>query len=549
MQKSSVLTNQERLIRELQKGDAKKLENLAAALLGRLLNVHVSVAKSGFQHGGDAGPAGQQGRRFRLECKKYSSTTSLSDRELLGEIDHALARDEALEGWFLVATRSVPEQLAQDLVQKGEKLGVPVIILDWKEHEITSLAALCSFDPDLVEAEFSREAAKFARALQSTSTDAVEMLRRNLQSWCLGFESLRDRSHKKLDSIWSSPRASNAALGQDVAGAAQDKRIKRSAVHQALNTWWQGPARSDAPAAVIGWDGAGKTWAVLDWLIENKGEQPVILVIPSSAVANLSAISETGTKQFLADCLYEVSSVRDPKHWLRRLDYLLKRPTDEGPVLTLFFDGLNQEPSVAWLSLLKVLQGETFAGRVRVVISSRNHHFDDKLSRLRGLIVAAVPIPVDLYDTAPGGELDQMLAFEGLTQADLHPDLVELARTPRLFKLVIRFRENLVEAGQITLHRLLWEYGRDSLGERAGKSFSESEWKAWLKEIAQKYRDGVEEFSVKALGETVNRPDLSEREVYARLSDIIDGRFAKPEPSGCLQLTVTAKPTPPYRPE
>src|SRR5262245_35654064 len=77
--------------------DAGKLEELAAALLGHLLGVTVAVAKSGFQHGGDAGPAGRQGRRLRVECKRYSDTTSLSERELLGEIDHALARDPALE--------------------------------------------------------------------------------------------------------------------------------------------------------------------------------------------------------------------------------------------------------------------------------------------------------------------------------------------------------------------------------------------------------------------------------------------------------------------
>jgi len=47
-------------------------------------------------------------------------------------------------------------------------------------------------------------------------------------------------------------------------------------------------------------------------------------------------------------------------------------------------------------------------------------------------VKAPTLIAVDVYDSAPGGELDQMLAFEGLTQADLHPDLVELARTPRL---------------------------------------------------------------------------------------------------------------------
>ena len=533
------LENQKRLIRELQKGDATKFENLAAALLGRLLNVYIAVAKSGFQHGGDAGPAGQQERQFRIECKKYSSTTYLKDRELLGEIDHALARDEALEAWFLIATRSVPEQLAQDLIQKGEKLGVPVVIIDWKEHEFTSLAALCSFDPDLVGDIFSEEAGTLAHALQPVSSDTIDILRQNLQSWCLGFEALRMRSHEKLDKIWNSPRASNANLGQNVAGGNQDKRIKRTAVHEALNAWWQGLARTDAPAAVIGWDGAGKTWATLNWLINNKSEQPVVLIVPSSAVAVLSGFSEISVKRFLADRLYEVSGVRGPEHWLRRLDYLLKRPTNEGPVMTIYFDGLNQEPSVPWLSLLKILQGETFEGRVRVIISTRNHHFDDKLSKLHGLIVPTLPVAVDLYDTAPGGELDQMLAFEDLTQTDLHPDLIELARTPRLFNLVVRFRDRLVEAGHVTVHRLLWEYGRDTFGERAGKSFSEAEWRAWLKEIAQKFRDGIQEFSVKSLCETVSRPDLSEREVYVRLSDIIDGRFTRPGPSGSLQLTPT----------
>ena len=152
-------SHQEKLKAELQADrSAHKLENLAASLMGRLLAISIAVAKSGFQHGGDAGAAGQQGRRFRLECKKYSDHTNLSDRELLGEIDHALARDEALEAWILVATRRVPEQLAQDLVQKGERIGVPVIVIDWKDRELAPLAALCAFDSSLVEAEFSKAA-------------------------------------------------------------------------------------------------------------------------------------------------------------------------------------------------------------------------------------------------------------------------------------------------------------------------------------------------------------------------------------------------------
>jgi hypothetical protein len=173
----------------------------------------------------------------------------VSDRELLGEIDHALARDEALEAWILIATRSVPEQLAQDLVQKGERLGVPVLIIDWKDHELAPLAALCASDPDRVEAEFSKAAADEARALQPATGDAISALRRNLQVWCLGFESLRLQSHRKLEEIWTSQRTSNAALGQDAAGGAQPKKVRRQAVHSALDDWWSGAARDDAPVA------------------------------------------------------------------------------------------------------------------------------------------------------------------------------------------------------------------------------------------------------------------------------------------------------------
>ena len=277
-----------------------------------------------------------------------------------------------------------------------------------------------------------------------------------------------------------------------MAGGAQQKKVKRNAVHKALNAWWQGTVQDDAPAAVVGLEGAGKTWATLHWLIDSKDTQPVVLIMPSSAVAAIGNVSETTVKQLLADSLHEMSGIRDREHWLRRLDRLLERPTDEGSVLTIFLDGLNQEPSVQWLRLLQVLQGEAFAERVRVIVSTRTHHFKERLSELRGLESEARQIDINIYDAAPESELDQMLAFENLTQADLHSDVIELARNPRLFKLVVRFRERLVEAGQITVHRLLWEYGRDTFGVRAGKSFSENEWKDWLKEIAQSHRQGIE---------------------------------------------------------
>lgn len=537
---ASDIANQIALKQALQaESDYGKFEDLAAALVGRMLDVPIAVAKSGFQHGGDAGPAGVLGRRFRLECKKYSDTTSLSDRELLGEIDHALARDDALEAWILVATRSVPEQLAQDLSKKGERLGIPILIIDWTDHELAPMAALCASNPDVVKALFSDGASSLARALQPQAASAITLLRRSLQAWCLGYATIRAQSHERLAAIWSSPRISNAELGQNAAGGSEQKKVRRASVHTALDSWWQGSAVTDAPAAVFGFDGVGKTWAVLDWLTDQKDNQPIVLVVPSSAVTTMSSITETTVKRLLAERLYELSGVRDADHWTRRLDYLLKRPAGEGPVVTVLLDGLNQEPSVPWLQLFKVLQSDTFSNRVRAVATTRTHYFEDRLARLRGLVVPTTAIPIATYDTTPGGELDQMLGFEGLSRSDLHPDLLELARTPRLFSLVMRVRDRLVEAGHVTVHRLLWEYGRDTLGVRAGRSFSDAEWEEWLKTIAKRYRAGIEEYSLRDLADTASRPDLTSTEVYARLSDIIDGQFAAPGPSGSMQLVPT----------
>lgn len=532
--------NQARLKAALQEEkDFAKLECLSAALISRLLGIAVAVAKSSFQHGADAGSAGRQGRRLRIECKKYGDNTTLSDRELQGEVDDALRRDPALEAWILVTTREVSEQTEQVLCLKGEAIGVPIVILDWKSGALGDLAALCAFAPDLVADIFSSEAGEIAKALQPVCDEAVKRIRRDLQAWCLGFDELRTHSLAKLRRIWDSPRASNAALGQDAAGGACASRIRRQSVYNALEDWWNGVAKDDAPITVVGREGVGKTWATLDWLVDRQEALPIVLVVPSSAAPGLRGASETALKLFLADQLYDLAGVRHRDHWLQRLDNLLKRPQDEGPVLIVFFDGLNQEPSIPWLLLLKVLQGQTFAGRVRVIVSTRTLHYETKLNKLSGLILPAVVAPVDAYDLATGGEFDQMLAFEGLTRDDLHPDLIPLARTPRLFRLVVRFRERLIEAGQVTVHRLLWEYGRDSFGIRAGRSFSEDEWRAWLGEIASRLRNGIQQYSLNSLSETATRPDLTEGEVYARLSDIVDGRFVTRSTGTDYQLTST----------
>lgn len=518
---------------------SRDFENLTAALLSRLLGVSIAVAKSGFQHGGDAGPVGRQNRRFRIETKRYADTTSFSDRELLGEVDHAVSRDPAIEAWFLTATRAVPEQLEQDLQRKSDELGLPIIVIDWKPDLFPALAALCTSAPDVLKAMVSDEAGDLAQRLAEEGKAALLSLRRDLESWNLGFESLRSKSHERLTTIWSIPRTSKAVLGQDAAGGHYPGTIRRQRSFAALSTWWAGSATKDAPAAVIGWEGVGKTWAALDWLIDRKADLPIVLVVPSSAIAGMTSVSGATIKEFISGCLYDLTEARDIKHWQMRFDRLLKRPLDEGPVLTLFFDGMNQEPFSRWLQLIQFFQAEPFTGRIRLILTTRKLHFTEKLLSLRGLIVAPDIITVETYDDSPGGELDQRLNAEGLSRNDLHDDLILLARTPRLFILVVRLRDRLVDVGQVTVHRLLWEYGRDFFGIRAGRSFSETEWRDWLNEVAQRYRSGTRDYNLRDLGNTAQRSDLTPEDVFRRMSDVIDTQFVTLKPTGRIELTPT----------
>ena len=124
-------------------------------------------------------------------------------------------------------------------------------------------------------------------------------------------------------------------------------------------------------------------------------------------------------------------------------------------------------------------------------MSTRTHYFERRLHCLRYLDAPATRIAVGLYDLAPGRELDRMLALHGIDRSELHPGVIELARSPRLFKLVVRFREVLGDAGQVTVHRVLWEYGRDTLGTLDQKSLGPDEWSEWLRHIAERWRNGT----------------------------------------------------------
>lgn len=524
----------DRLQESLQGMPPGKFEQLIASLIGRLLNMRVLVARAGFQFGGDAGTVGMQGRHLRVECKRYQKSTPLDERELCGEVDHALERDPALEAWMLAIPRAVTEQEGQALQNKGEKVGLPILILDWELSGPPRLAALCTVAPDLVANYLGQIMAETVSNLVSPLNEGLQQLRRDFESWNLGFEQLRRTSHVRLEGIWTVRREAVAAIGQNVAGGATDRTISRFGLVDSLDGWWNGQAKEDAPAVLLGDEGTGKTWAAFGWMRARLTTLPLVMAVSSSSLHDQDLLSPSSIKKVMARQLSEwTSGVHSVDHWFMRIERLLKRPSEEGPVILIYIDGLNQAPAVPWLPCLKGLQASLFEGRVKVLVSTRPMHFKEKLNELRGMVVPPVVIPVGDYSKE---ELHQKLGLEGLVSEALSPAIRDLARRPRLFDLVIRLRRNLAIPGELTPDRLLWEYGRDEQGNRDHRSFSEDEWHDWLRELAQRFQVVPGPVSRRELTEMTGRADLSAQEVFARLSDLIDGRITQVDTRGQHQI-------------
>ena len=521
---------QQRLRNELQDAPPSALEELTADLLSRLLDIPFTVASTGNQFGADAGTAGYLGRHLRAECKRYSDATPVSEQEAFGRVSRALHHDELLEVWILVTTQTVSEQVQLSLRRFGERNGLPIVIVDWSRGDMPFLAALCTVAPESVGHTISEPAQEAAAALVATAENTLEELKRDLESWSLGFPSIRTRSLDHLNAIWHDPRQAKAVLGHDTAGGAGSARVSRKLPNDELTTWWNNRSSSFPPAVIVGREGTGKTWATLGWLIAHQNSLPVVLVIASSAVTRDCAQSAAGFKRFLAAQLNDLAPIeRGEIYWCRRLDQWLAGPTDAGPYLLLVFDGLNQHSTVPWLRLLQQTQSSEFMGRLGVVLNTRTDHFSSKLEKCRALEDAPTIVTLRNYDD---DEMDQMLHFHGLTQNDLASDVLMLARTPGLFDIVLHLREELPSTG-LTVHRVIWEYGRDTLGRRGT---TEDDWLDWLREVARKGRNNIIRYSRGSLASTAHRPDLTQDEVYGRLSDIIDGKLVVADQGGGFRL-------------
>ncbi|MGZ9045892.1 MAG: hypothetical protein ACXW24_15835 [Telluria sp.] len=138
-------------------------------------------------------------------------------------------------------------------------------------------------------------------------------------------------------------------------------------------------------------------------------------------------------------------------------------------------------------------------------------------------------MPVSVYDD---DEFEEILKLHGMKRDHLHQSLQSLARTPRLFPLVYQLKDNAALKSDATVHRLLFEYGRDVLEQREGSAFTAEQWAQWLAGRALKYLASInhanafaKSVSIGELEGSLAAPSLTPEHIRVRLSEVVDGNL------------------------
>lgn len=463
-------------------------EHLIEQLLGTLTGLRFYTARSGDQGGRDGRTQGIAGGDIVFECKRYSADSPLRDRELIGELAQAHLRLPQLDLWIIVASREVTDQNLSGLEEYGRKHAIDILSLESLEDGDGNLDALAIAFPNVIK-QFARteqlteladalnRAAKTAQAEKSLADIKKKLLKPDA-----GWPSWRESSHQEWNRIVGEERAARARFGQplDVSSASVIPRAKADA---ALDRWWQ-----NSPSklfAMTGEEGDGKSWAVARWLTtqiqRTEGAFPPIVFVPSR---------DAGSAKSLQDLVLEnVRRLLPNGEWSNKLNrWLDYRDIDsKEPVAVIVLDGLNERHSPDyWQAVIESSFDKPWAGKIRLICTARSQYWDEFFAKRTSISVDRFKL--QSFDDA---ELQLALNQRQLTLSEFPEDLRPLLRKPRYFDLAAKYRSQMSESGDFTLARLYFEDWRDRC-DRNTPGLSEDQFNDFLREIAERYRDGVQ---------------------------------------------------------
>jgi len=480
------------LVREIVPTGPDGFEGLIARLLEVLTGQHFRLARSGSQAGRDMSMRHPGCNVVAVECKRYGKETKLGERELLGELVQAVRDIPDLDLWVLIASRSISSQLQEALQYQAEREGIGFLSISADDGMPSSLDVLCAQSPQaLVEPVAScdkkqsllRQVDKITASPQFMKR--TERMREELLSPSIGYDNWRVAQNEWFVRCLESEVESRSTFGQPL--NVEEKGVglvPREAAWAQLDEWLSGWAEKQEPFLVLGEEGDGKTWAVASWLNRriqsDEGFPPVAFLSSINVDSNdpLSLLSSTVSRR--------LRTLR-PEDWEKRFNRWSNQKDIDGPVLLLILDGINERrKSAAWRALLENLAAEPWARCAAVLITCRTAYWDRYFAPLRHIEVTAYTLPP--YDD---NELDKALEYHHLRRSEIARELLPLIRKPRYFDLMVKHRKRMIESGDFTVARLVYEDWRDRLQrKRLLDDLNDEAFQDLVRELARKNQEG-----------------------------------------------------------
>ena len=453
---------------DLPRSGDSTFEEFVAAALTELTGQAFYVAKSGHQHGIDARSVPHNLLQVGAEVKQYAPSTWLSLDALLHKITDASTANMPVDVWLLAATRPVDATDRGQLHEHGQNLGIGVVVVDCPANlaRLGDLAALCASAPETWSAFICQSEslnAALERIRQSSQFQAAsKRLLEQLTRADTGYASARRVCECWLDEAQASLKNAKSRLGgHNNLRASEYGVIPRAEIHAQLNDWY---ASGHGVVALLGDEGMGKTWAVLDWhaqLRSKSGGAPLTVFLSADSVGG------SDVKPTLAKALADQTDLPAVDFWKRRLA-LWEKAGGDGVRILILLDGLNENFSYKqWARWLQPLFEDPLGGMYRVIVSCWPNWWKGSLYGLANLVPRPHEITVEGFNDA---ELQSLLAAMQVDPEDLTPGVLKLMRVPRLSSLVAKHRERLKGIADVTAEHVAYEDWKDRIALRGNKT-------------------------------------------------------------------------------
>lgn len=433
------------------------------------------IQKSSTQGGVDAIADEAHGQiAVGIEAKRYRETTGLALDDLKKKVHDAATRSGSpIELWILAASKGVSADDVGELKKIGEEQGLGVLVLDWGSRGdfFARLPLLLSLAPHTVERVLGR---KLGQAIRQVA-DHPEFEARKT-----GF--LREVKHPDLGRIFTAD-AVRARIGQTLQTRGDSKsRLQNSVDPRAPDRIWE--PRDDECAAVSRWagdpgappicavlgeEGAGKTWLLFDWWQREAARDPARLCVWFAA----RDVTSGSLADVLAAALAKWAPTpgRSAAFWTKRVQRwrqtALAHPGD-GPFIWLMLDGTNEGTAQALVTqLLAEAADSDWKGAVRIVLTDRPLHWQSGFRSGQFLEPHPATVAVNHFRET---ELDALLARHGKTRAAFSPQVLNLIKWPSWFAVAAEMFDQEYDWTAHSAEQLMLRYVQHRVSTRLNAS-------------------------------------------------------------------------------